>query len=437
MPPVYSSSENTILKEIAHQNGGALSRNMQVVSTQTQSIGTICCMLPISRLTFCTSSLVMAPIASPSSQLTTPTNTPFDEQQPGGGECRKGVKYLVDAAPNMRTLPSEYIMPQPLIPSSVNAAPIPIVDLSGLDGAVERRMIAVQAISSACAEWGFFRIINHGIDISLMDEMLETVKGFFNLSWEEKMKYASDDVMNPVRYGTSLNTPKKHTLVWRDYLRHFGYPIHKSFHLWPNNPPNYRFIAKAYLEEVWKLALKIAEAISEGLGLERDYIEKSLGEGSQIVACNYYPPCPEPNRTLGLVGHSDHGGLTILMQNDVEGLQVKHDENWVAVPHVPGTFVVNIGDYLEILSNGRYKSVEHRAIVNAEKTRISVAAALGPEMMATVAPASPLVDEKSESKFRPIIYKDYMRYQQSTPLRGKSALQPIMTMANNSIAKPS
>ncbi|CAL5336622.1 unnamed protein product [Camellia sinensis] len=116
------------------------------------------------------------------------------------------------------------------------------------------------------------------------------------------------------------------------------------------------------------------------------------------------------------------------MENDVAGLQVKHNHKWVAVPHVPGSFVVNIGDYRGILSNGRYKSVEHRAVVNAERPRISIRVSLGPEMTAIVAPAAQLLDEESEMKYKPITYKDYMRFQQSKVMReGKSPLQALMS----------
>ncbi|CAL5394374.1 unnamed protein product [Camellia sinensis] len=346
----------------------------------------------------------------------------------GGGGKTRGVKYLVDTSPNMTTLPPEYALPVPPPPASGGDGEIPVIDLSGLDGPIERRRLTVETISSACADWGFFRIINHGIKRSLMEEELKTVEGFFNLHWEEKMKYASDDVMNPVRYGTSLNTSKQHDLHWRDFLRHFGHPFHNTFHLWPHTPPNYRFVTKEYLEELRQLALKIAGALSEGLGLDQDYIEKSLGEGCQVAAFNYYPPCPEPDRTLGIAAHSDHGGVIILMENDVAGLQVKHNHKWVAVPNVPGSFVVNIGDYTEILSNGRYKSVEHRAVVNAERTRISIGVSLGPEMTAIVAPAAELLDEESEMKYKPIAYKDYMRFQQGKVMReGKSPLQALMS----------
>lgn len=110
-----------------------------------------------------------------------------------------------------------------------------------------------------------------------------------------------------------------------------------------------RRIAKVYLEAVWQLAVKIFGTISEGLGLDTKYIERRLGEGTQIMAANFYPPCPEPNKTLGLAAHSDHGGLTILMDNGIHGLQIKHNHAWFSVPHVPGTFVVNLGDYLEVI----------------------------------------------------------------------------------------
>ncbi|KAK4368508.1 hypothetical protein RND71_012300 [Anisodus tanguticus] len=163
--------------------------------------------------------------------------------------------------------------------------------------------------------------------------------------------------MDPVRYGTSLNTSRKNALHWRDFVRHYGGPVSHSYNLWPDNPSSYRYVAKEYLKEVWQLGIKIFGAISEGLGLGPYYIESSLGEGTQIIAANYYPPCPEPNKTLGLAAHSDHGGLTILMENGIHGLQIKHNQTWFAVPHVPDTFVVNLGDYLEITVN-EYGSIQ-------------------------------------------------------------------------------
>ncbi|XP_049415061.1 2-oxoglutarate-dependent dioxygenase 19-like [Solanum stenotomum] len=344
-------------------------------------------------------------------------------------DYKKGVKYLVDNSKNMKVLPSQFVLPIPEgeRPSLAIDGSIPVIDLSGLNGPVEQRLSTIHAISSACALWGFFRVTNHGIKVSLMDGMLKVMEDFFNLPLEEKMRYGSDDVMDPVRYGTSLTTTRKHALHWRDFLRHYGGLIPHTYHLWPDNPPTYRDVAKEYLKEVWQLAVIIFSAISEGLGLDPDYIESSLGnEGTQLIISNYYPACPEPDKTLGLAPHSDHGGLTIVMDNGIPGLQIKRNQTWYSVPSIPGTFVVNLGDFLEVLSNGKYKSVEHRAIVSAEAVRISIAVGHGPEMDAIVQPASPLIKEKSESNYRPIVYKDYIRAQQSTIKRGKSALDEIM-----------
>ncbi|KAK6919480.1 Non-hem dioxygenase N-terminal domain, partial [Dillenia turbinata] len=307
-------------------------------------------------------------------------------------ERTKGVKHLVDSTPNLVSLPSLYALPSPNCPKPATNTSIPVIDLSGLDGSDDqRRLLTIKEIGSACEEWGFFQVKNHGVRISLMEEMVKAVEEFFNLPFEEKNKYASNDVMDPVRYGTGLNTPAKHTPL---LLLH---------------------VARKYLEEVYALALTLAGAISESLGLNKDYIEISLGQGCQIVANNYYPPCPEPDRTLGITPHSDHGGLTILVQNDVDGLQIKHGEDWVAVRHVPGTFVVNLGDYLE-----------HRGVVNKEKTRISIAVGHGPEQTATVAPAAPLIGDKGRAQFTPIMYKDYMKIQQSSVVRGKTPLESIL-----------
>ncbi|XP_058090638.1 protein DOWNY MILDEW RESISTANCE 6-like [Magnolia sinica] len=259
-----------------------------------------------------------------------------------------------------------------------------------------------------------------------MEEMISAVEGFFSLPWEEKVKYASDNVMSPVRYGTSLNTSVAHVRHWRDYLRHYCHPIEKNFHLWPDNPPSYREVTKEYTKALWRLILDLAGAVSEGLGLEKDYLEKFMGQGFQPIANNYYPKCPEPHLTLGLAAHSDHGCLTILMDNGVEGLQVKHNDEWVPVRHVPGSFIVNLGDTIQIMSNGRYESVEHRAVVNEERARISVAVGSGPELDAILAPASQLVDEDGGPKYKPVVYKDYVKYQQTIVTRGKTALQMVM-----------
>ncbi|KAA0061396.1 protein DOWNY MILDEW RESISTANCE 6-like [Cucumis melo var. makuwa] len=124
------------------------------------------------------------------------------------------------------------------------------------------------------------------------------------------------------------------------------------------------------------------------------------------MAINYYPPCPQPELTYGLPGHTDPNALTILLQDiHVAGLQVLKDGKWLAVNPHPNAFVINIGDQLQALSNGVYKSVWHRAVVNVEKPRLSVASFLCPCDDALITPAPPL--SQPSPIYRPFTYAQY------------------------------
>ncbi|CAH2042872.1 unnamed protein product [Thlaspi arvense] len=121
------------------------------------------------------------------------------------------------------------------------------------------------------------------------------------------------------------------------------------------------------------VAQTVAELLAEGLGLPA---RRLISEGlliSRLIAGVYYPYCPQPELTLGLNHHTDPGMLTVLLENKVAGLQVKHGGEWVDVKPVPGSLIINIGDSLQIISNGEYRSVEHRVLANSlKKPRISV-----------------------------------------------------------------
>lgn len=112
----------------------------------------------------------------------------------------------------------------------------------------------------------------------------------------------------------------------------------------------YRDVVSTYCKEVRELGLKLLGVISESLGLEREYIEKVLGdEQGQHMAINYYPPCPEPDLTYGLPAHTDPNTLTILLlDHQVPGLQVLKDGKWIAVDPHPNALTVNIGDQLQV-----------------------------------------------------------------------------------------
>lgn len=125
----------------------------------------------------------------------------------------------------------------------------------------------------------------------------------------------------------------------------------------------------SYAEKTKHLFLTIMEAILESLGImeeeakendnnnNNNNIMKELDNGSQMLVTNFYPPCPEPDLTLGMHPHSDYGFLTLLLQDEVEGLQIQYQDKWLTVQPIPNAFVVNIGDHLEVIYTIYFKNI--------------------------------------------------------------------------------
>ncbi|XP_010251364.1 PREDICTED: protein DOWNY MILDEW RESISTANCE 6 [Nelumbo nucifera] len=304
------------------------------------------------------------------------------------------------------TLPENYVRPEserPRLSQVTNCPDIPVVDLACVD-----RCRISQQIGNACRCFGFFQVINHGIPVESTMRMLEMAKEFFHMSVEEKMKYYSDDPSKTLRLSTSFNVKKETVRNWRDYLRLHCYPLDKYVHEWPSHPSSFKDVVSRYSKEVRQLGFRLLEYISESLGLEEEYMEKVLGEQGQHMAINYYQPCPQPELTYGLPAHTDPNAITILLQDEqVAGLQVFKDGNWFAVNPQPDTFIINIGDQLQALSNGQYRSVWHRTVVNTEKPRISVASFLCPANHAVITPAEGLTEDGTPAMYKSFTYEEY------------------------------
>nr|GLL38847.1 protein DOWNY MILDEW RESISTANCE 6 [Ipomoea trifida] len=315
------------------------------------------------------------------------------------------TKLLFSGTP-YSTLPHKYIRPEserPKLSEVATCDDVPVIDLGCGD-----RSLIVRQIGDACRHYGFFQVINHGVPKKVIDDMLKVAHEFFNLSVEEKMKLYSDDPSKTMRLSTSFNVKKETVHNWRDYLRLHCYPLEKYAPEWPSNPPALRDIVKIYVTEVRQVGFKIEEAISESLGLDPQCFKNVLGEQGQHMAVNFYPPCPEPELTYGLPAHTDPNALTILLQDlQVAGLQVLKDGKWLAVKPRPDAFVINIGDQLQALSNGKYKSVWHRAIVNTDKPRMSVASFLCPGEDAVISAPKPLLGDGMPAVYRDFTYSEY------------------------------
>lgn len=198
--------------------------------------------------------------------------------------------------------------------------------------------------------FGMFKIKNHGVSETTVNKMLTVAREFFHQPEGERMKHYSADSTKTTRVSTSFNVSADKILNWRDYLRLHCFPIQDFINEWPENPVSFKEITAEYATSVRALVLRLLEAISESLGLERDHISNRLGTHAQHMAFNYYPPCPEPELTYGLPGHKDPTAITVLLQDQVSGLQVFKDDKWVSVYPIPNTFFVNIGDQMQVRS---------------------------------------------------------------------------------------
>ncbi|RLN05571.1 flavonol synthase/flavanone 3-hydroxylase-like [Panicum miliaceum] len=299
---------------------------------------------------------------------------------------------------------------------------IPVVDFDVLvNGAADPRARAIRDLGRACEDWGCFMVVNHGVPEELKEAAMETCRELFSLPEEEKAEHLEAGPMDPVRIGTGFFSVVDGVRYWRDYLKMFAHP---ELH-YPAKPPKLRDVAAEYSAKTRGLLLVLAEAISESLGLDGGRIPEALDLEScfQILVVNHYPPYTGPGDVgLGLPAHSDHGFLTLLFQNGVDGLQVERDGRWRPAKPLPGAFFVIAGDQLEIVSNGRYRGALHRAVVGGERARMSVVSMIAPCLDAVVEPVPELVPDGRGLEFRGVRYRDYMEHQQSNKIDGKAAL---------------
>ncbi|CAM8991079.1 unnamed protein product [Rhodiola kirilowii] len=311
-------------------------------------------------------------------------------------------------------VPERYVLPPSQRPdTSLTPSPdnsdLPVIDLSLLDDATSKSQLMTE-IKRACKELGFFQVTNHGVLQSVMKGALDCASDFFNLPAEEKMKLGSGDVHTPVRYGTSVNHVKDEVRFWRDFIKHYSHPISDWVHLWPTDPPDYREKMGRYATALQGLQKKLTSLVFESLGIEPDYLREEADQNSQVLAVNCYPSCPEPEITLGMPPHSDYGTLTILLQSS-PGLQIKNKkENWVSVPYIDGSLIVQLGDQMEVMSNGEYKSIVHRVTVSSDQNRFSIASLHSLALEKKIGPVPALVDDNHPVNYQEFSFNDFLNF---------------------------
>ncbi|GLT63699.1 hypothetical protein SLA2020_362430 [Shorea laevis] len=298
--------------------------------------------------------------------------------------------------------------------SPIEAEGIPLIDLSPLTNSPEAIEGLVSEIGEACKNWGFFQVINHGVPLELRKKSEDTSRRFFAQPSEEKRKVRRDAVQVTGYYDT------EHTKNVRDWKEVFDFSVEdptlipastdpddnevtKWYNQWPEYPSDLREICEEYAKETQKLAYKLLELIALSLGLPADRFHGFFKDHqTSFIRLNHYPPCPVPHLALGVGRHKDAIALTVLAQDDVVGLEVKRksDGEWIRVKPTPNSYIINVGDIIQVWTNDRYESVEHRVIVNPEKERFSIPCFFSPAHYTMVKPLEELTSEKNPARYR-------------------------------------
>ncbi|KAG4963534.1 hypothetical protein JHK85_040987 [Glycine max] len=261
-----------------------------------------------------------------------------------------------------------------------------------------------------------FQIVNHEIPSDVIRKLQNVGKEFFELPQEEKELIAKPAGSDSIEgYGTKLQKEVNGKKGWVDHLFHIVWPPSSiDYRYWPKNPPSYREVNEEYCRYLrgvvdklfkslvadvvlwmnWRGAVAVLVyviALWYLFDLEENQLKKVTNgdEMHYLLKINYYPPCPCPNLVLGVPTLTDMSYLTILVPNEVQGLQVCRDGHCM------------------IRSNGKYKAVFHRTTVNKYETRMSWPVFIKPKKEHEVGPHPKLVNQDNPSKYKTKIYKDY------------------------------
>ncbi|CAI0560069.1 unnamed protein product [Linum tenue] len=306
-------------------------------------------------------------------------------------ETKAGVKGLMDAGikelPRIFHTPPHFLHDNPTASAANLDLTFPVIDLAG------GRKDIVDKIRDSSENWGFFQIVNHGVPLTTMDEMKASVHRFFHQDISEKKEFFGTDPTGKVVYLTNERD-------WSDLMLVDMAPDPPR----PEQlPSTMRDVLREYSDEMFRLGDLLLELLSEALGLDPGHLKGMECAANLGIASHYYPVCPQPELTLGITNHTDLGFVTVLLQDHVGGLQVLHRDFWVDVPPRPDALVVNIGDMLQLITNDKFKSVKHRAVVNSVEPRVSVGAFFGygsPLLTRSYGPIKELLSEENPAKYR-------------------------------------
>jgi len=299
---------------------------------------------------------------------------------------------------------------QPSASDDLVSRSVPVIDLD--DNA------AVKQIAAACREWGFFQVVNHGVDTDLIDEVWRATRAFFALPVNEKELILRTRENPWGYYNNELTKNQRDKKEVFDYTTDGVDPVYHAENRWPGFDARFRTVMEAYGDACTGLSLRLLQAMCSGLGLTPDYLDRLFDPAhTGFIRLNFYPvQDPLAGREdveclgvadFGVHHHTDAGALTVLLQDDVSGLQVFNQGFWHDVPPVEGAFVINTGDMMQVWSNDYYQAAIHRVLAMEDVDRYSIPFFYNPGADAAISPLPSVVSGERPVRYRPIAWADF------------------------------
>ncbi|MEU7866275.1 2-oxoglutarate and iron-dependent oxygenase domain-containing protein [Dactylosporangium sp. NPDC049140] len=271
---------------------------------------------------------------------------------------------------------------------------LPVIDVAGLVRAGQDER-AAREIEAACRASGFFYISGHGVDPALIERLDAAARTFFALPEAEKLEIAMARGGRawrgffPVGAELTSGVPdRKEGLYFGTEAPPSPLPLHGP-NLFPRAVPDLRAAVLEYIGTLTITAQAVLRGVAQSLGLPADYFATGYtADPTVLFRIFHYPPSPPGGTDWGVGEHTDYGLLTLLLQDDNGGLQVRRpdEEGWIDAPPIPGTFVCNIGDMLDRMTGGWYRSTPHRVRNTSGNERLSFPFFFDPDFAAEVPP---------------------------------------------------
>ena len=307
----------------------------------------------------------------------------------------------------------------PVADSAAIVDRVPVIDVSTVvtDPTSTAAGDAVQQIAEACREWGFFQVVHHGVSEQLIDATWRETRAFF--AQPARVKHAIMRTReNPWGfYNNELTKNQRDKKEVFDYTTDGTDPIYSAENRWPDVGPTFRETLCRYRDAVTELGLALLDAFCVGLHLPADFMRADFEhDHTGFIRLNYYPvkdPLEQstvdhlPVADLGVHHHSDAGALTVVLQDDIGGLQVFKDGYWHDIRPQRGAFVINTGDMMQVWSNDIYRAPVHRVLAMDARDRCSIPFFFNPTADTEVSPLPSVVTDERPARYRTISWAEF------------------------------